>query len=48
LKVRSKQEVILQYHFQREVDGKTIFCVLHHMGGGRLNFEETLLDQRLY
>src|SRR6266498_2351785 len=38
-----KQKIFLQNNFEWEVNGKPIFSMLHHVSGGRLDFEKTVL-----
>src|SRR5215212_4638965 len=43
----SQQEILLQDNFQREVDRKPVFGMLHHMRGTRLDLEKIVLHHGL-
>src|SRR5262245_6560563 len=44
----SKHEVILQNHFEWEINGKPIFSVLHHVSSRGPDLEKTVFNHGLY
>src|SRR6266496_6756108 len=47
VKMGRHYEIILQYNFQWQVDGESVFGMLHHMRGFRLDLEKTVFHHCL-
>jgi len=46
--MRGQQEVLLQHHVQRQVDGEAVLGVLHHVFGGLQRLDQATLEQRAH